>query len=356
MIDSSLYQALAYGPAKLYELGVRTRIALYHSGYLHPVRLRAPVISVGNLSVGGTGKTPFVSFTARFLQAEGHQVAVLSRGYRRKSRGRIEVSNEKTILSSASDAGDEPMMLAMSCPGVRVIVDKDRAAAGKWIETNADISAFVLDDAYQHLALARDLNLVLIDATDPLANGRLLPLGRLREPITSLRRADAVIVTRAEEPFDQNAVKELVTRYCRPETPVFYAYHDLVNLRRLDQTGNVKPSSLSHRPVATLSGIARPDRFTADLQHLGMQVVLKREFRDHHRYRDEEIKEALESAHAVGAEAVLTTEKDAMNLGQLAPLKTTLPVYAVQIEFRCEGEVALKALILRAVVGKTRRQ
>ena len=356
MPHSPLTRALLYAPAKLYELGVRLRIALYETNYFKAQQLNAPVISVGNLTVGGTGKTPLVSFLARYLRDEGHDVAILSRGYKRASRGRVEVANERGVLTGPLEAGDEPYLLATQCAGVRVVVDEDRSAAGQWLEAQAPVSVFVLDDGFQHLGLARDLNLALIDATEPLDESEMVPLGRLREPLTSLRRADAVIVTRADQPFDQQAVKKLIARYCRENTPIFYAYHDVTGLRRLEGEGIVSPITFTRRRVAVLSGIARPERFVDDLLHFGMTIALRRDFVDHHRYTREEFLEVSEQARIAGAEAMIVTEKDAMNLPAEAVKASSLPVYAAQIEFRCEEEIALKGLVLRAMLrGRKKR-
>src|SRR5262249_43850492 len=192
-----------YAPAKLYELGVRARVALYDNNLLETRSLNTPVISVGNLTVGGAGKTPCVAFLARFLRDEGHEVAILSRGYKRESRGRVEVSNGREILYGPNESGDEPFLLANLCPGARVVVDRDRYAAGRWLEESAQVSVFILDDGYQHLRLARDLNLLLIDASEPLDQAKMVPFGRLREPLAAMRRAHAVIVTRTDLPLDR---------------------------------------------------------------------------------------------------------------------------------------------------------
>jgi tetraacyldisaccharide 4'-kinase len=349
MITSPLNRALLFAPAKLYEFGVRTRIALYQTEYKTTRRLSAPTISVGNITLGGTGKTPLVAFLAGYLRDEGYAVAVLSRGYKRRSRGRVEVSTDEQILVDAEAAGDEPLMIARTCPGVRVIVDADRAAAGAWLSARANVSAFILDDGFQHLQLARDLNLVLLDATDPVGGGEMVPFGRLREPLTGLKRADAVVVTRSDQPFDQDSIAETIARYCRANTPVFYAYHDLTRLRRLDREGQARPADFAYRRAAMLAGIANPERFRADLEHFAIRIVWRRDFPDHHRYREDEFAELAASAHSSGAEAILTTEKDAMNLPEQALKATPLPVFAAQIEFRCEDEIALKALTLRAL-------
>ena len=244
MINSPVARILLYLPAKLYELGVRTWIALYETGYLKTVKLRTPVVSIGNLTVGGTGKTPFAIWLANYLESEGYHPAILSRGYRRDGSGIVEVSNTTEVLASPGTAGDEPYLMAHSCPGVRVVVGENRAAAGKWLEDRYELSALILDDGFQHLGLERELNFALIDATDSTDDGALVPLGRLREPLTSLRRADAVVVTRADRAFDQKAVEETIRRYCRKDIPVFYAYHDMTDLVRLNGDGKMRPGDL----------------------------------------------------------------------------------------------------------------
>ncbi|MGH9841279.1 MAG: tetraacyldisaccharide 4'-kinase [Blastocatellia bacterium] len=346
MILPPISQPVLYLPAKLYELGVRSRIALYERGILTTHKLQAPVISVGNLTVGGTGKTPCVAFLARLLRDAGHDVAILSRGYKRSSEGRVEVSNGRDILCEPSESGDEPYLLAKLCPGVRVIVDRDRYAAGRWLEERTKISAFILDDGFQHLRLSRDLDLLLVDASEPLAEAKMVPFGRLREPLAGLRRADAVIVTRSDRRFDREALEATVTRHCRPRTPVFYARHEMTALRRLDGEERVAPADFMHRPVAAVSGIAKPDHFVNDLSRAGMGIVLRRDLDDHHRYLRGEFALIVESARAAGAEAIIVTEKDAANLSDELVRSSALPVYAAQIEFRCEDEEGLKELVL----------
>ena len=344
-------------PAKLYEFGVRTRIALYESGYLDGAVLSRPVISVGNLTVGGTGKTPLVAFLAGYLRDEGHEVAILSRGYRRKGKGLVEVSDGDTVLATPEDAGDEPFLLARSCDGVRVVVNDDRARAGRWVESERSATVFLLDDGYQHLRLRRDLNLVLLDAGDIAGLGGMVPFGRLREPLTSLRRADAIIVTRADEPFDQGALHEVVSRYSRERTPVFYAYHDVTGFRRLDAEEEMRsPTGFARQSVGVLSGIGRPERFVADLEHLGMKVVFQHFFEDHHRYSESDVRTFIDRARDAGAEAVLMTEKDAVNSPSECIQRAGIPVYAAVIEFKCEEEVALKSLVLRAALANATRK
>jgi tetraacyldisaccharide 4'-kinase len=336
-----------YAPAKLYELGVRARVAFYENRLFETRSLNTPVISVGNMTVGGAGKTPCVAFLARFLCDEGYEVAVLSRGYKRESRGLVEVSNGREILCGPNESGDEPFLLANLCPGARVVVDRDRYAAGKWLEARALVSVFILDDGYQHMRLARDLNLLLIDASESLDQAKMIPFGRLREPISAMRRADAVIITRSDQPFDRHALERAVGRFARAGTPVFYAHHKMTELIRLDGAGAVSPDDFARKRVAAVSGVARPDRFIADLEGLGMEIALRRDFDDHHRYTREELSEIVERAREARAEAIITTEKDAANLppGFAGPP----PIFAARIEFACENEDALKNLVRQSI-------
>lgn len=347
MMPSSLARTLARPLARLYQLGVGARLALYKNNILKPRRLAAPVISVGNLTVGGTGKTPCVAWLANFLHAAGHQVAILSRGYKRASRGRIAVSNGQEILCQPHEAGDEPYLLAQACPGVRVVVDHDRYAAGQWLAERAPVSVFILDDAFQHLRLGRDLNLLLLDASAPL--DELIPLGRLREPLTGLRRADAVIVTRADQDFDRHALEQIITRHGQPQVPIFYAWHEVTGLRRLDAAERLAAAALTQQPVAAVAGVARPERFMADLTRQGMRIVWRGDFTDHHRYTHAEFQQIIQHARRAQAAAIITTEKDAANLPREALAASPLPIYAAQIEFRCADENALQSLVLRAI-------
>ncbi len=349
MIYSPLTRALLYAPAKLYELGVRTRIALYENKILKTRKLNAPVISVGNLTVGGTGKTPCAAFLANFLRNEGHNVAILSRGYKRESRGRVEVSNGEGVLCGPLEAGDEPYLLANLCPGARVVVDRDRYAAGRWLESRSPISVFILDDAFQHLRLGRDLNLLLIDASDCFDEAEMVPFGRLREPKGALRRADAVIITRSDQTFDRALLERTISKHSRQGVPIFYAYHELTNLRRIDDGEKFEARSFARKRIAAVSGIARPERFIADLSRLGMQIALRRDFPDHHRYSREEIDEILRLAQSADTEAIMTTEKDAANLAPELLRPSALPIYAAQIGFRCENEERLKSFVLKFI-------
>lgn len=355
MIESSFARALLYVPAKLYGLAVRARIVAYKQGLLKTHRLSAPVISVGNLTVGGTGKTPCVAFIARALRDAGHQVAILSRGYKRQTKDRVEVSDGERILCSPAESGDEPYLLAQSCPGVRVVVDQNRFAAGLWLESRAPISVFILDDAYQHLRLARNLNLLLVDASEPLGESAMVPFGRLREPLAEIRRADAVIITRSNQEFNRAKLINTIYNHSASNISIFFAHHEMTRLRQLDGTGLQSLFEFAGKNIAAVSGIAKPDRFNQDLRDAGLNIVFRRDFPDHHRYTVTEFAEVARAAQAAKAEVIVVTEKDAANLSAKGLQQSPLPIFAAQIEFRCsEASKLTEMLLLTAAQNRER--
>lgn len=337
---------LKFIASRLYTAGVRWRLQRYRSGRFKTRKLNSPVISVGNLTVGGTGKTPCTAFIANFLQAEGRQVAILSRGYKRKSKGLIEVSNGQTILCDAEQAGDEPYLLAQLCPGVRVVVNADRYAAGKWLESKAKIDVFILDDGFQHIQLQRDLNLLLLDGQNPVGNGQVLPRGILREPMDQLRRADAVLGTRMTF-ANREDIRALLYLFGPSKPPLFFAHHDIAAFKLLNAATPLK--NFKQATVAAFSGIAQPERFFSELQRKGFQLVYQQAFPDHHRYSDREIDAFLRQARGQQASAIMMTEKDAANLPSEVLAYTKLPIYAAQLQFRIENELEFKQMIRQRI-------
>ncbi len=327
--------------SRLYAAGVRWRLNRYRSGRFKTHKLNAPVISVGNLTVGGTGKTPCTAFIANFLNEDGLTVAILSRGYKRQSKGLAEVSDGQTILCDARQAGDEPYLLAQLCPGVRVVVNANRYEAGKWLEAKTKIDVFLLDDGYQHLQLHRDLNVLLLDGEHPLGNGQLLPSGILREPSSEIRRADVMIATRAQ-PANREALSALTTSW-HTTASLFFAQHEITGFKLLNAATPLK--SFERANIAAFSGIAQPKRFFADLQHQQLQLVHQQSFPDHHRYTRAEIESFFAQAIAHHAAAILTTEKDAANLPPEILSQSGLPIYAAQLQFKIEDELEFKQLV-----------
>ena len=350
--DKKLKRALLWPPAKLYELAVRLRVAAYETDYLKQKRLDATVISVGNLTLGGAGKTPMVDYIARYLKSENHSVAVLTRGYGRKSSG-LRVLNDPAEESAMRAArsyrefGDEPLMLARSLPDIPIIVNKRRFEAGRLAEQRFGSDVLVLDDAYQHLGLARDLNILLIDATDPLGGFEMPPFGRLREPLYGIKRADVVIITRADRPFDQGQTQAIIKYYCGDKVPLMYFYSMIIRLRHIT-TGEVYDTgNFAGWSVGVACGIGNPQAFAEDILQAGINIVSESFFSDHHAFVQDDLDRITRAAQEAGADAIITTEKDAVRLEGLT--HGNIPIYAAQLELQSDDEVRLKSLLLRTV-------
>ncbi len=304
--------------AGLYGLIIRSRLWCYRKGWLTTTRLPCRVVSVGNLTVGGTGKTPIVILLAEWLLAKGKRVAILSRGYKRTSQAsRLLVSDGSRILVGPLEAGDEPFLLAQRCPQAIVAVGADRVALGQWVLEQHPVDCIVLDDGFQHRSLHRDADLVLLDATDAAGLDALLPAGRLREPLTELCRANAVMITRADSPQDVDAIhsrlraisclsEEAVEVVFRPESVAGVASDER------------QPIEWCRRKKAWLvSGIGNSRSFRRSAESMGVEILGETAFEDHHGYHHGDIEKIRANLQATGSEIVLTTEKDR---GKLFPL------------------------------------
>ena len=290
-----------------YELVIRLRAYVYGAGILTSRRLPRPVISVGNLTVGGTGKTPAVAMLAKYFIARGKRVAVLSRGYKGTLRGKEGiVSDGAAMFLTSEEAGDEPFLLADTVPGLAVVVGADRYRAGLLAMERLAPDIFILDDGFQHLRLQRDLNILLLDSRRPFGNGRTLPAGLLREPRSAAERADLVIYTRCSSGEETD---------CFPGKPACRAFHHLTGVTRL-QGGEVSPLAILRgmRGVA-FAGIADPVPFFRDLEDEGLTLAAVLPFPDHCRYGEAEVDEILNAAVSCGADYLVTTEKDGVKLG-----------------------------------------
>ncbi len=355
-IDNNFKRALLWLPAKLYELAVRLRIAAYETNYLTAKKLDAFVISVGNITLGGTGKTPMVNYIARYLTREDRAVAILTRGYGRQSKGRRVLNDpgndsQSNGRESYREFGDEPLMLARQLPEVPVVIDKNRYEAGVWAKHRFDTDIMVLDDAYQHLAVSRDLNILLLDATDPFGAFEMLPFGRLREPLYALNRADVVIITRADRPFDQAQTLRIIKHVCGDQIPVLYFYSFIANFQHLSTNELYEAKQFVGWNVAVMCGIGNPQAFSGDLLQIGLNIVSENFFADHHAFTQEDLDKVVEAARQAGADAIITTEKDAVRLEHLN-FSEAMPIYAAQLELQSEDEVRLKSLLLRALITK----
>jgi len=288
-----------------------------------------PVISVGNITAGGTGKTPMVEWLARRLKADGRRPAVLSRGYR----------------ATSGTANDESQVLSDHLVDVPILTGKDRAESARQALAQKLANCFILDDGFQHYAIARDLDIVLIDCLLPFGGGHLLPRGLLREPLGALRRADVLVLTRSDQVSDERkqAIRDRIARIdaSRPFAEAIHAPVDLVN----GVTGErIDLEFVRDKKVLLFSGIGNPEGFEKTAQALGAAVTSHFRFRDHHRYCDHELAELASAAEKDRCDAVLTTEKDVVKIGRC--WKSETPLLAVGVRFEITaGEEILSGLI-----------
>jgi tetraacyldisaccharide 4'-kinase len=328
-----------------YSVVTRLRTAAYNKGLLKTTELPAPVISVGNITVGGTGKTPLVEKICRILSAESRKVCVLTRGYRRENPGnRVLVSDGTTLLASASQAGDEPFLLAEKLIGTAAVVcDANRAAAGTWAIENLDADVFVLDDGFQHLQLKRDLDIVAIDATNPWGSNHLLPRGALREVAGGLARADCVIITRTNQTKDVSLLETEIRKLLGP-SPILTSQMQTTGVRQVK--GITVSSTAIPQPVLAFCAIGNPNSFLNQVRDENVQVANLQVFPDHYSYQQADISDLSRKAKAAGAVSLITTAKDAV---KVSTLQFDLPCYVLEIEILINEEAALRELIRKAI-------
>jgi tetraacyldisaccharide 4'-kinase len=336
----------------------RARLALYRSGALAMHKIEAPVISVGNITAGGTGKTPLVEWLARRAAREGRRVCVLTRGYGRADAGeRVLVSDGEQLLADARAGGDEPRLLAESLLGERVAIlsDADRVAAARWAIENLGSELFILDDGFQHLRIARDLNIVTLDATDPWGGGRLLPHGHLREPLRELRRADLIVVTRADLARDLDELKDEAERLSEERAVVLTSRLRTSRVRTLsssndtsaEQSGDLaQGSNLSAQSFAAFCAVGNPQSFFTHLRRDGHVLSYTRAFPDHHPYTQTDVDALTREAVRSGASALLTTAKDAV---KLRSMHFALPCYVVEVALEFDDEEKLVRMMREAI-------
>ncbi len=290
-----------------YSLIQSLRAFFYKVGLLRSRCLPRPVISIGNITVGGTGKTPVTAYIARWLLQQRYKVAVLSRGYGGSLEGQtIVVSDGATIMVNPGECGDEPFLLASTIPGLMVVIGTDRHAAGMLAMQQLDPDVFLLDDGFQHLRLQRDLNILLLDHSHPYGNGWTLPSGMLREPIRAGKRADLIIHTRCpndvtDAPFPEN-------------TPCCNAHHHIVDLLPLSGGNPISLPGNDTGKVLAFTGIAEPTLFFNELESLGLNLVHTIRFPDHTSYTGVTVSELRDAMRQYGAEVAITTEKDGVKL------------------------------------------
>ncbi len=332
----------------LYGGAVRARLWRYEHGWGRVHHLGRPVISVGNLTMGGTGKTPLVIAIGEALLARGVGVTVLSRGYGGTGeRGGALISDGRHAAKPDwEESGDEPALIARRLPGAAVVVGADRAAAWRRFGAGPARGVVVLDDGYQHLAIARDENVALWDATEPMDQAVLAPAGRLREPLSALARATAVVITRVEQ-ADPSAVAavERRVREQRADLPVFRARFEPQGLIDVITGRDETISTVAGARVLAAAGVGRFESFTRLIAQAGAQVLEAVRFPDHHPYRRADLDRLAARAEALGADMILTTEKDAVKLERLATPDQRL--WAMRISVRIEPQAAWDAMLDR---------
>ncbi|MCI0707533.1 MAG: tetraacyldisaccharide 4'-kinase [Ignavibacteriae bacterium] len=317
--------------ALLYGIVVAVRHLLFDMGVLSTTKVNVPVISVGNISAGGTGKTPLVEYLARYFREHGKKVAIISRGYKRNTTGYVVVSNGAQRCADAAESGDEPSLLADKLDGVVVVVDEKRVRAAKQVIGSFKPDVILLDDGFQHRYLHRDLNIAVVPAGEA---SWLLPVGNLREPLSALRRADIVVVSRCtDEQMFSNVRNLLADRMNKPVAGMRFRLSVLRNL----ETGDTKDlKSVAGTKVVAFSGIGDPEQFEVTLKSLSVDIKQHHRFADHHRFTASDI-EAIERSYAeTRSEMIVTTEKDIARLkGDRVLTESFLkrnPVHAVEIQ------------------------
>jgi len=348
--------------SRLYSFIMNMRLALFEHRIIRSTTLGCQVISIGNLTVGGTGKTPVVEVFARALRQNGRKVAILSRGYKKAEMPLSEkilnvltfkspaqepprvVSNGSRLLLDSEMGGDEPYMRASNLPEVCVLVDKDRVKAGRHAIQKLGCDTLILDDGFQYLKLKHRVDIVLVDRTNPFDNGFVLPRGLLRESVRHLSRATFIFITKS--PGDGSPELRERIRALNDKAEIAECRHTPRHFQDVFTGGRQPLDFFRGRKIAALSGIAAPRGFEESIERLGGELVHRKRFADHHRYTQQEILDAINAARDRGAEAIITTEKDAVRLPFVE--RRDIPVYFLRVEIELlSGEEDFNALISR---------
>jgi tetraacyldisaccharide 4'-kinase len=339
--------AVLFIASRFYRIVVQFRLWMYDKRIIRNRAIGCLVVSIGNLSCGGTGKTPVVEVFAKTLSQKGRKVAILSRGYRSKQRslfvklaqrftskkGEVPpkvVSDGKNLLLDSNYAGDEPFMLASNLTNVAVLVDKDRVKAGLYAIDEFATDTLILDDGFQYLSLKPHINIVLVDSTDPFGNHHVLPRGILREPVKNIRRADYIFLTKSNGGNHLRHLKAFLRHHNR-RAEIIECCHKPLYLENVYLRGEREPLELlKGKRVAALSGIACPESFESFLHKLGAEIVESQHFADHHRFTQQEIINFVNRSKQANAEIIITTEKDAVRLPRLD--RYDIPLFFLRVE------------------------
>ncbi len=340
IVDKAILGGLSAGET-LYSFGLNMLLSFYEAGHVNQYKLDAFTISVGNITAGGTGKTPFVQYMTKKLQAKGKKVGILSRGYRGayEKEGAI-VSDGKKVLLNPEQAGDEPYLLAKTLPGAVISVGKDRIASGKRLQKLFRPNVVLLDDGFQHWPLRRDLDIVLIDAADPFSNGHVIPRGLLREPVENIERADIYVITKADAVSSSELEKiKNILRHYRNAVPIAVTAHRPDKVKSfLSWRDGLDEAEKMPSSVVTLCALGSPESFEATVKQAGLRVVGRLRLPDHHAYTRDDVMKAILKVKEEHADALVVSEKDAVKIAALdMPEIKNLYVMTMKIDF-LEGE------------------
>ncbi len=346
----AMIRGVLFFASRFYLRAVELRTWLYDTRFVRNRAIGCLVVSIGNLTCGGTGKTPIVEVFAKTLSQKGRKVAILSRGYRSKDkrsfweklRKRFSskkrevppriVSDGKNLLHDSITAGDEPYMLASNLPSVAVLVDKDRVKSGLYAIEEFGTDVLILDDGFQYLNLKAHINILLVDTTSPFDNHHVLPRGLLREPIGHIQRADYIFLTKSDGSPRLRHLKDFIHSH-NHRAEIIECCHRPQYLEKVYDRGTRIPlTSLKGRKIASISAIANPASFDGFLRELGGELLLMRHFADHHRYRQQEMIDFINDAKALGAELIVTTEKDAVRMPRLDRRDIDIQFLRVEID------------------------
>ncbi|HTY10843.1 MAG TPA: tetraacyldisaccharide 4'-kinase [Bacteroidota bacterium] len=326
----------------LYGGGVALRNLLYDWKVLPAEKINAPVISIGNITAGGTGKTPVVSLLVNRLVGKNVRCAIVSRGYKRKTRGLVEVSDGLSVKTNAANAGDEAFQLATRMPKAVIVVDENRVNGARYAVDRLHAQAVVLDDGFQHRSLDRDLDVVLIDAGHPPFSMAMLPAGYRRDVLSSLKRADAVLLTKIRPGMDIEGLKKEVRRYS--DAKIFSSSLTTTSFKRAKTGFSVDLNSIKGKHAVAFCGIGQPESFRESLEELGIIVRSMRTFEDHHPYSQLDLQHVAAEQEKINAEYVVTTEKDLARLSSIE-ISEHVPLFYLEVEMAVHEEQEWNALI-----------
>ncbi len=315
----------------IYGLAIHLRLIAYKVGFLRTKSLPAYVVSIGNITAGGTGKTPFVAMLAEWADKNGFRAAIISRGYKgRQSHDYLVVSNGKEVLASVDDAGDEPLLLAKKLSSVPVLISKKRYRIGYLALREFNSELLLLDDGYQHLSLNRDLNILLLDAKRQFGNGSLLPLGPLREPVEQIKRADLIIITKCTDEHPGDDLVDFLKQNF-PGRPIFLSgyYPDQIIFPLVGKA--YEPDILSGKNVVAFAGLANPDDFLEMLKSIGAHIIHFKAFSDHHPFSKDEIEELASWKRRLDVDFLLTTEKDWVRIDEKFGIDLDIGILTIKI-------------------------